>query len=264
MRRYGAQLTVCVTLALSCSAPTVVYAASTDCATQVVDGAGALTSAQLDQLNEHAAALASTTELRIRTETSLQAGSLNADEEALQKGCGWADAANVRQPRLLVIMVATKARQMGIYPGTALVGTITDPVWLSIEQQDMRPHFADKDWLGGLDAGIDVLSATLSGTAPVPGVAPDPPAVSSGGSDIASGIFAGGVIAFVVGVGVVALRRRSHARMYAPNGDYIGPHHPPGTGYDRYGIPLGGGIGGGGTGGGGGSGSGGGGGSSGF
>ncbi|BEP13741.1 hypothetical protein acdb102_20520 [Acidothermaceae bacterium B102] len=260
MRRYAALVTACVTLALSLGTPALARAASSDCGTEIVDRAGALTSAQLDQLTEHAAALARTTELRIRTESSLQAGSLNADEEALQKSCGWADSANVRQPRLLVIMVATKARQMGIYPGTDLVGTITDPVWLSIEQQDMRPHFAGKDWLGGLEAGTDALSATLSGTAPPP-VQADPPKTSKG-----LGVVGAIVTVGLIGLAVVALLasiRRSRRAKYAPNGDYIGPHHSLGAGYDRYGIPYGGGIGGGGAGGGG-SGSGGGGGSSGF
>ena len=72
-------------------------------------------------------------------------------------------------------MVATQDRQMGIYPGPALVGTLTDPVWLSIEHQDMRPHLASRDWLGGLDAGIDALQEVLVKGAP-PATAPAPTA----------------------------------------------------------------------------------------
>ena len=70
--------------------------------------------------------------LRIRTVTTTNGETLNAYEQAEQQSCGWADAANVRQPQLLVVMVATQDRQMGIYPGPALVGTLTDPVWLAI------------------------------------------------------------------------------------------------------------------------------------
>ena len=117
----------------------------------------------LDALNTDAADLAGQTTLRIRTVTSVPGQDLNAYEKSLQLRCGWADAANVRQPRLLVVMVATQDRQMGIYPGPALVGTITDKAWLTIEQESMRPLLASGDWSGGLQAGVDALDNLLTG-----------------------------------------------------------------------------------------------------
>ncbi len=256
MRRYGTLLASALLVALWV-APVAAHAATADCGAEISDPAGVLSAAQVSELTQHAAVLASATDLRIRTEKSLAHGSLNADEEALQKSCGWADAANVRQPRLLVIMVATKSRQMGIYPGTALVGTITDPVWLGIEQQDMRPHFADEDWLGGLQAGTDALQATLAGTPPPAAE----PRTSGGGFPVGAVVI--GAIAVLAAVAAFRSLRRIGRPKYAPNGDYIGPHHAPGNGRDQYGIWHGGGLGGGGMGGGG-SASGGGGGSSGF
>jgi uncharacterized protein len=260
MRWYGALLASSVAVALSTLGTVAAHAAPAVCSAEISDTAAVLSAAQIAELTRHAAPLGTSTHLRIRTERSITHGSLNADEKALQESCGWADTANVRQPRLLVIMVATEARQMGIYPGTDLVGTLTDPVWLSIEQQDMRPHFADKDWLGGLEAGIDALQATLPGTAPTPAGATS--TRSSRGLNLLGTVFAGAFAVLVVVAWFAGIRRHRRPR-YAKNGDYIGPHHASGLGYDRYGVPFGGGFGGN-SGGGGGSSSGGGGGSSGF
>jgi uncharacterized membrane protein YgcG len=116
----------------------------------------------LAALSADASHLAGVSTLRIRTVASVPDGDLNEYERQLQIRCGWADSANVRQPDLLVVMVSTMDRQMGIYPGPALIGTITDPVWLSIEQENMGPLFADGDWSGGLQAGVDALDQALS------------------------------------------------------------------------------------------------------
>ena len=179
MGRYAAVATLAVTLALTGGTTSLAHAAAPACKTVVTDDAGVLSPAQLTALTKHAAGLATKTELRIRTEKSLFTGSLNGDEGSLQQDCGWATRSGVRQPRLLVIMVATEDRQMGIYPGTALVGTITRPVWLSIEQKDMRPHFAKADWVGGLEAAVDALSATVTAAAAAPSPPASAPATSS-------------------------------------------------------------------------------------
>ncbi|BEP13742.1 hypothetical protein acdb102_20530 [Acidothermaceae bacterium B102] len=182
MRRYGTLLAVGLTIALSSGltfTASAAHAAEDDCTAVVQDQADVLSPDQLTELKHHAAGLGATTMLRIRTVTTTNGETLNAYEKAEQQSCGWADAANVRQHQLLVVMVATQDRQMGIYPGPALVDTLTDPVWLAIEQQDMRPLFATQNWLGGLDAGIDALSTTLSGgTAPAAATAVASQAVS--------------------------------------------------------------------------------------
>ncbi|MDX6254259.1 MAG: uncharacterized protein QOJ11_593 [Frankiales bacterium] len=145
------------------SPPASAVAPDRGCAQEIADGAQVLSGDELAALRADATHLAGLTSLRIRTVASVPGGDLNAYEKQLQLRCGWADATNVRQPRLLVFMVATTDRQMGIYPGPDLVGTITDSVWLSIEQESMRPLFADGDWSGGLQAGVDALDQALSG-----------------------------------------------------------------------------------------------------
>ena len=122
-----------------------------------------LSASELASLKVKAAQLAKTTTLRIRTEASVPGGDLNAYEKKLQIHCGWADATNVRQPKLLVVMVSTGDRQMGIYPGPALTDKITKPVWLGIEQEQMRPFLSDQDWADGLGAAVDSLAKVVAG-----------------------------------------------------------------------------------------------------
>jgi uncharacterized membrane protein YgcG len=94
--------------------------------------------------------------------SAVPGGNLDVYEQQLQQECGWADAANVRRPKLLVLIVETNDRTAGIYPGASLAATITDPVTRGIEQANIRPHLADGDWDGGLQAGLSALDGTLA------------------------------------------------------------------------------------------------------
>jgi uncharacterized protein len=134
-----------------------------ECSREIADDAQAISGDDVAALETDATDLAGITMLRIRTVTGVPGGDLNAYEKQLQISCGWADAANVRQPRLLVLLVAPDDRQMGIYPGPALVGTITEQVWLTIEQENMGPYFKDAEWSTGLQAGVDSLDRVLKG-----------------------------------------------------------------------------------------------------
>ncbi len=121
------------------------------------------------------------TMLRVRTVTSVPGGDLDAYEKVLQARCHWIDATAKRLPSLLVVMVSTTDRRMGIYVGSALSGTITKPVWTAIEQDVMRPYFARAAWTDGLLAGLKELDRDLAPPA-APAVALAPPASPSGSS----------------------------------------------------------------------------------
>ncbi|MDX6200889.1 MAG: hypothetical protein QOJ83_389 [Frankiales bacterium] len=159
-------------------------AAPAGCDREISDDAQVMSGDDLAALETDAADLAGTTTLRIRTVTSVPGGDLNAYEKQLQINCGWANAANVRQPKLLVLMVATEDRQMGIYPGPDLVGTITKPVWLTIEQENMGPYFKDGEWSPGLQAGVDSLDRVLAGDSPGIDPSEDPSALASAAGPI--------------------------------------------------------------------------------
>jgi uncharacterized membrane protein YgcG len=155
-----------------------------DCAAVVGDQAFVLNGAGEELADS--SGLTDLTTLRIRTVTSVPGGDLDAYEKVLQTECGWVDpATGHRLPDLMVVMVSTQDRRMGIYVGSALSGVITTPVWTSIEQQTMRPYFADAAWADGLRAGLTELAKDLSGTADAaPGPAPAPasaPAPSEAG-----------------------------------------------------------------------------------
>jgi uncharacterized protein len=243
------------------SAATQPTAAS--CADEIVDSAGVMSPADVAMLTQGSAPLAATTTLRLRTVTSVPKKDLNAYEKTLQISCGWASAGNVRQPRLLVVMVDTKDRQMGIYPGPALSGTIDKPIWLSIEQHNMRPHLASADWEGGLQGGVSALNVFVNGAAPAATGQPVATALPASASSRhktnwleMSYWIVGAVLWVVVGLARTFRRRRrwkqSPAYLY-DNIPYSSGHHHGGWG-----------GGGGSDGGGGGSSSDGGGGSSGF
>jgi uncharacterized membrane protein YgcG len=162
VRRAGGLLAAATLIALTGGAATASAASAQDCDSVVVDQAHVIAPADLAELTGQTAELAKTTMLRLETVTSVPGGDLNAYEKQLQISCGWASAANVRRPRLLVIMVSVQDRQMGIYPGPALVGTITKPVWLEIEQDQMRPQLAAGRWGIGLLAGAVSVQKALS------------------------------------------------------------------------------------------------------
>jgi uncharacterized membrane protein YgcG len=241
---------------------------SAACTDEVVDGAGVLSPADVTMLTQGSAPLAATTTLRLRTVTSVPQKDLNAYEKTLQISCGWASAANVRQPKLLVVMVDTQDRQMGIYPGPALAGTIDKPIWLSIEQHTMKPKLASANWEGGLQGGVYALNALINGGAVV---ASDPPVASSPAVATAArkthnidyaqiGLWGGVMVLWAV-VGLVGRSRRR--RRWKQSSAYLYDNIPYNSGHHG-GWWGGGGSGGGSDGGGGGSSSDGGGGSSGF
>lgn len=198
-RWYATAVLTCGLVALT--APAASAAASSSAASRpgcdavVGDSAGVLSASDLTTLEKRTSHLAATTMLRIRTEQSVPGGNLNAYEKTLQKHCGWADSANVRQPKLLVVMVSTDDRQMGIYPGPALVGRITEPVWLGIEQQQMRAYFADQDWADGLAAGTDTLSKVLAGQS-LEQITKASPSATAGGAGPAASASDGGPIQY--------------------------------------------------------------------
>jgi uncharacterized protein len=233
--------------------------ATAGCADEIVDGAGVLSPADVTMLTQGSAALAATTTLRLRTVTSVPKKDLNAYEKTLQISCGWANAANVRQPKLLVVMVDTQDRQMGIYPGPALSGTIDKPIWLSIEQHNMRPHLASADWEGGLQGGVYALAALINGGALV---ASSPPVATAASgthkSEVGQVVLWGGVMGLWAVVGLVGRARRR--RRWKQSSAYLYDNIPYGGGHHHGGWGGGGGS----DGGGGGSSSDGGGGSSGF
>jgi uncharacterized protein len=256
-----AALLLAAALVLSGSSPASAAVATT-CSDEIVDDAGVLSTADIAMLTQGSAALAATTTLRLRTVTSVPKKDLNAYEKTLQISCGWADAANVRQAKLLVVMVDTQDRQMGIYPGPSLATSITKPIWLSVEQHNMRPHLASADWEGGLQGGVSALNALLNG-APL---AASSPAVATATHKSHTSVYGqialwGGVMVLWAVVGLVGRSRKR--RRWKQSSAYLYDNTPYNAGH-HHGGWWGGGGGGGGSDGGGGSSSDGGGGSSGF
>jgi uncharacterized membrane protein YgcG len=189
----------------------------------------------LAEVRQNAAALiSSVADLRVRVVTSIPGADLNAYEVRLERQCGWADADQVREPTLLVMLIDVSDRKVGIYPGPDLRAAV-DPVWYRIQQDAMKPSLDSGRWVDGIEAGIERLADAVGGPKPtgpigVPTAQPsatgflrydangkliqgdgsaehpyieDPNGVLPGDSDTASA--GGGIILVFVIVGVLAV-----------------------------------------------------------
>lgn len=72
-----------------------------------------------------------------------------------------APASNQINPNQVVFYVARDARRTSVFYGSRWTSTL-DPVYQSIQDQQMNPRFADGDLPGGLVAGIDAVRTTIN------------------------------------------------------------------------------------------------------
>jgi uncharacterized protein len=63
----------------------------------------------------------------------------------------------------ILILVAVKDRKMAIQTGYGAEGALPDIITQQIIQNDMKPHFKDNDYYGGLDAATDDIIKYMKG-----------------------------------------------------------------------------------------------------
>ncbi|KKU91193.1 MAG: hypothetical protein UY23_C0003G0031 [Candidatus Jorgensenbacteria bacterium GW2011_GWA1_48_11] len=75
----------------------------------------------------------------------------------------------------ILFLAAIDDREMRIEIGYGLEGDLTDAQSYWIEQNEIVPAFKNGDYAGGINAGIDKISAAVGGTEQIPSLEPNQP-----------------------------------------------------------------------------------------
>jgi uncharacterized protein len=161
---------------------------------RVLDTTGTLDTAQVAALNAQILALKADTRAAIVVFMLPTTGEEAIEEYATRVFEAWKLGDTQRDDGILVL-VALQDRRMRIEVGQGLEGTVPDVLAGRIIDQQMKPHFQDKDYAGGLEAAISSLGALVRGDAPAPADAP-----SGGVTPFGWAFFAALLWGFAVGV----------------------------------------------------------------
>lgn len=127
---------------------------------RVVDNAHLLTPDQAAQLSARLEALerASSRQLVVATMADLQGSEIEDYANGLFRTwrLGQAQANNG-----VLLLVAVAERKVRIEVGYGLEGILTDALSSQIISRDIRPHFRDGDYPGGIAAGVDAIVQQL-------------------------------------------------------------------------------------------------------
>ncbi|HEY3998527.1 MAG TPA: TPM domain-containing protein, partial [Candidatus Xenobia bacterium] len=114
-------------------------------------------------------------DVRVRTVASLgSAATIDALEASMEKACpSWQTPDGKRRNTLVVVVVALQEHKVGIFYGSQF-RSVLDSQFLRIQTQLMGPKFRDKDYAGGIVAGLEE-TAHLIGASQVAPPTPEPP-----------------------------------------------------------------------------------------
>lgn len=176
----------------------------TRCNDLVVDEAGVLggdpklTASAHDLVNQGA-------DVKVRTVRDMGTPTLDVYEKQMEQSCpSWQSPDGGRKNNLLVFLVATQNRKVGMYYGSQWRPAL-DNQWPRIQSEFMAPRFRDKDFAGGLTAGIEQAKQLIYVHAHVQ-TASGPVVVNTGPPTDYSGLWRVlgwlVVIVFVLGTGI--------------------------------------------------------------
>jgi hypothetical protein len=128
----------------------------------VIDEAGVFDSGADSVQNAVNQLIKSGADVRVRTiQTYGNAGNLDWYEAQLEQQClSWADTSGNRKNNLVVILVAIKERQTGIYYGSQWEKELGNS-WTQIQSEIMNPRFVRGDFAGGVIDGIQEINRLI-------------------------------------------------------------------------------------------------------
>ncbi|WP_411879115.1 TPM domain-containing protein [Polaromonas sp. YR568] len=138
---------------------------------RVLDTTATLDTAQIAALNAQILALEADTQAAIVVYMLPTTGEEAIEEYATRVFEAW-KLGDAKRDDGILVLVALQDRRMRIEVGQGLEGTVPDVLAGRIIAQQMKPHFQDKDYAGGLEAAINSLGALVRGDAPAPADAP--------------------------------------------------------------------------------------------
>lgn len=128
----------------------------------VTDQTHTLTAEQIARLEEKLVAFDDSTSNQIAVVIVKTVGDYDINEYALQLGRKWG-VGNKGKNNGVVLLVALGDRKISIQTGYGLEGALPDIYTKRIIENDIKPHFKEADYYGGIEAGTDAIISLIKG-----------------------------------------------------------------------------------------------------
>ncbi|TGL67627.1 TPM domain-containing protein [Leptospira jelokensis] len=155
---------------------------------RVMDHAGILSQSTVDQIEANLKQFEAETSNQIAVYTTPSLHDEVIEEVAIEIFDEWKLGQKSKNNGVLLIIAPTE-KKMRIEVGRGLEGALTDIQAKQIIRNEIRPSFKDKDFDGGVTAGVNAIMATIRGE-----YAPSADDVQTSGRDSAGDVIPSGIV----------------------------------------------------------------------
>jgi uncharacterized protein len=211
MRKIIVIASIIVAATLGTASP--VFAAETlpDAPTtgSIVDNASILTDAEESSINEQITSIEAATGHDVAVLTVLDMGGSSIEDYSIAVARNW-ELGSAEDNDGVLLVIAMEERELRLEVGTGLEDIITDNDSSNIIDNIVSPHLSDKDYAGGITAGLTELSNVLNGSATPTTVQNSDGTEGSAGfwTTLITSIFIGVVVIVVIIVVMLWIRRK--------------------------------------------------------